>query len=61
MPKFLVQIRSIEKYDIEVEADNWSEASTAAWDKFDTLTSGERAECHNESDGEDEVLEQLSD
>lgn len=59
MKKYLVEIREIEIYNIEVEVEDESQAVEAAWEILTGTPESEKIN-HLGSDGESEILNEIA-
>ena len=59
MPKYLVELKEIEIYHIEVEAEDEVEACLIVWDMQEEMTESQRADYYSDSDGEATVIEEI--
>jgi len=57
MPKFTVILKEIEIYEVEVDADNESEACVEAWEFLTNVGESNRHKFHVDSDSESEAEE----
>lgn len=59
MGRYLVELKEIEIYHVEIEAEDEDEAKIKATDKYIDGSGSERAEWHNDSDSESSVIQDL--